>query len=245
MSRLYHFKVAGILPAQEQILREMGVPPDKPVSERVRRLVQHARKLFAAHSEPVGLHREIGIEAFTPIFQGEGQNDDETPLEEIYPRAEKLALYALTMGAEVCGVIQALFKAGNFALGSILDTVASLSADGAVREYEQYFSREWRVNNESPRQVVLSYSPGYCGWHISGQKKLFRYLNPAQIGITLNDSYLMDPLKSVTGLLVAGPAEIHSFPARYPFCQSCREASCQERMKQIKEQKLVEERKAN
>lgn len=243
MNQLHRFEVTDIQPAPEQVLREMGVPSNKPVSEKVQRLVSHTRELFRTHSGPVGLHREIGIEEFTPVFKGEGENAAETPLEAIYPRAEKLALYALTMGAEVCEMIQTLFKAENFALGSILDTVASLAADGAVREYEHYFSRKWQLNEGKSKQVVLSYSPGYCGWHISGQKKLFRYLEPKQIGITLNDSYLMEPLKSVTGLLVAGPAEIHSFQAHYPFCQSCRDASCQERLEQIAEPETAEERK--
>ena len=56
---------------------------------------------------------------------------------------------------------------------------------------------------------VLRYSPGYCGWHVSGQINLFNTLTPEKIGITLGESCLMNPLKSVSGVLVAGPPNIH------------------------------------
>ncbi|MHC4266624.1 MAG: vitamin B12 dependent-methionine synthase activation domain-containing protein, partial [Planctomycetota bacterium] len=80
---------------------------------------------------------------------------------------------------------------------------------------------------------ILSYSPGYCGWDISGQKKLFEYLHPGKIGISLNNTYLMTPLKSVSGVLVAGKNEIHQFRPNYPFCKSCKTHSCLLRMKAL------------
>jgi hypothetical protein len=76
---------------------------------------------------------------------------------------------------------------------------------------------------------VLLYSPGYCGWHISGQKKLFEFLRPERIDIRLNERFLMIPLKSISGVLVAGAAEIHHISERYPFCDHCQSPTCRER----------------
>ncbi|MCP4153380.1 MAG: hypothetical protein GY757_36975 [bacterium] len=78
---------------------------------------------------------------------------------------------------------------------------------------------------------VLNYSPGYCGWHISGKGKLFEKLKPGSIGIRLNESYLMSPLKSISGVLTAGEQAIHRFDNNYPFCKQCRTYSCRERLK--------------
>ena len=50
------------------------------------------------------------------------------------------------------------------------------------------------------------YSPGYCGWHVSEQPKLFSLFpdrNPC--GIELTDSCLMLPVKSVSGIIGIGP----------------------------------------
>jgi hypothetical protein len=82
-------------------------------------------------------------------------------------------------------------------------------------------TRAWRA---------LAYSPGYCGWHVTGQRKLFKYLRPEEIGITLNASCLMQPLKSVSGVLVVGPGHVHKFQPTYSFCETCREKQCRERI---------------
>jgi hypothetical protein len=102
-----------------------------------------------------------------------------------------------------------------------------------VTVLEQELARRFFGGPQEETTVVLGYSPGYCGWHISGQKKLFAYLHPERIGITLNNSYLMTPLKSVTGVLVAGPPEIHRFKPDFPFCRHCRTYSCLERFKHL------------
>jgi hypothetical protein len=48
------------------------------------------------------------------------------------------------------------------------------------------------------------YSPGYCGWNVAEQHKLFSLLPPEPCGIVLNSSSLMSPIKSVSGIYVAG-----------------------------------------
>ena len=81
--------------------------------------------------------------------------------------------------------------------------------------------------------MALSYSPGYCGWNIDAQKKLFSFLKPQQIGISLNESCLMTPLKSVTGVLVYGNKSIHQFDNSFSFCFNCKVQSCIERIERI------------
>ncbi|MCK4414710.1 MAG: hypothetical protein KAY32_14345 [Candidatus Eisenbacteria sp.] len=83
--------------------------------------------------------------------------------------------------------------------------------------------------------ACLRYSPGYCGWNISGQRALFAALKPERIGITLRPSMLMEPLKSVSGVVVGGRPEIHRFADRYPFCADCRTHGCRERIRKVLE----------
>lgn len=53
-------------------------------------------------------------------------------------------------------------------------------------------------------KVSNSYSPGYCGWNVSEQRMFFALLPACFCGITLTDSCLMLPIKSVSTLLAAG-----------------------------------------
>ena len=49
------------------------------------------------------------------------------------------------------------------------------------------------------------FSPGYCGWHVSEQQRLFSlFPQPAPCGVTLTDSSLMLPIKSVSGVIGIG-----------------------------------------
>ena len=54
-----------------------------------------------------------------------------------------------------------------------------------------------------------------------------------KIGISLNDSCLMSPLKSVSGVLVSGNIDVHVFKAGYSYCPECKNASCVSRMERL------------
>ncbi len=123
--------------------------------------------------------------------------------------------------------ITGLFDAGELAEGYILDQVASFAAD----ELAQVAAHRFQTESETaPRTAVLPYSPGYCGWNVTGQRALFAHLEAGELTITLNDSCLMHPVKSVSGVLVLAPIEAHAFSPAFPCCASCTTLDCQERV---------------
>jgi hypothetical protein len=229
MNQTIKLALRDILPKQDAVLLHQGIPKHVNVSQTTQALFKNAMEIFTETADPISLMGTLSIDQFDSIFRGEGNNPEDTPLKHIYPQAEQLALFALTMGSHISKKIEVLFKDNDFALGSMLDAVASLAADKAAEVCENYFRRQLG----EPDLTVLCYSPGYCGWHISAQKKLFQFLHPEIIGISLNDSYLMIPLKSVTGVLVAGKKEIHFFDNDFPFCDDCKTYSCLVRMKKL------------
>lgn len=219
---------------RDDVLKALGVPPDKELSENLEILFKRARGLFLEFSHPIGIISEISIPEFEVVYTGEGLNEEKTPLDEIFRKADSLALFALTMGDKVSQRIDDLFRSNEFILGSMLDAVASNGTDKAAYILENYF-----LNLLSIRGIInastgiLRYSPGYCGWHISGQKKLFEFFHPEDIGITLLDSYLMKPLKSISGVIVVGKKEIHNFEDSYQFCKQCKTHSCRDRIRAL------------
>jgi hypothetical protein len=68
---------------------------------------------------------------------------------------------------------------------------------------------------------------------VSGQRALFARLGPEQIGITLRESCLMVPLKSISGVILCGPTEIHEFDDDYSFCPACKTHSCRARIRSL------------
>jgi len=116
----------------------------------------------------------------------------------------------------------------------MLDAVASERADHAAQRLAEDYRAGLVERGETDTETaVLPYSPGYCGWHITGQIRLFDYLVPQKIGMTLNASCLMQPLKSVSGVLVAGAASIHSFDNDFEFCDDCATQDCRARIASV------------
>lgn len=214
------------LPLRADVLHLQGLDGDAEVPARIRALLDSAMRRYLELAEPRGIIADISISDFAPVYRGDGHNLQETPLENIYPQAHGLALMAATVGPRATVVVGELFDQHDVALGCMLDAVASAAADHLADLLTERYAR---MQNGADLRV-LAYSPGYCGWHVSGQRALFAYLKPEEAGITLNTSCLMQPLKSVSGVLVAGPGEIHKFRPTYAFCETCQEKQCRDRM---------------
>ena len=48
------------------------------------------------------------------------------------------------------------------------------------------------------------YSPGYCGWNVSDQQKLFALLPKNFCGVSLNENSMMLPVKSISAVIGIG-----------------------------------------
>ncbi len=71
------------------------------------------------------------------------------------------------------------------------------------------------------------FSPGYCGWHVMEQQKLFPLFKGETCGVSLTESSLMMPIKSVSGVIGLGKN------VRYlPYtCGLCNYENCYKRKK--------------
>jgi hypothetical protein len=218
-------------PHRGVVLRSQGIPPGHTVSEQLGALIERAVTLYESLSRPQGITAEISLADFQVVFHGEGDNTLPAPLPGIVERADGLALFAVTVGDPVSDRIQELFRENDPATACILDGIASERAEAAATilaaEFGDFLRNAGRLN---PDGVVLPYSPGYCGWHITGQRKLFAFLAPEDIGIRLSPSCLMSPIKSLSGVLVAGAPVIHDFDNDFEFCLDCATWECRARI---------------
>jgi hypothetical protein len=230
-----HLEIDEIRPAKEAVLDHQGIPADADLPPRILAIYEEATSLFADLANPRGLIAGIDKLDFGQVFLGEGDNATDAVVADVFPKADHLALFAATMGAEVSASITELFERNEFAHGVMLDSVASMAADRASEVLaDRYHAHLIEQGLATPAHHVLGYSPGYCGWHITGQRKLFDFLVPGDIGITLNESCLMSPLKSVSGVLVSGPMDVHIFTAGFSYCPLCKSHSCLDRMERLR-----------
>lgn len=217
------------LPRRADVLHLQGIDEHVEVPARIDSLLDAAMERYLQLAHPRAVMASVAIPEFARIYRGDGHNASEAPLERIYPRASCLALMAATVGAGLTSAVRTLFDRHDVALGCMLDAVGSAATDHLAELLAERFAD--MQGDGSVR--VLVYSPGYCGWHVSGQRALFRYLEPDEIGLVLNTSCLMQPLKSVSGVLVGGPADVHKFRPVYPFCDECQDKQCRGRMASV------------
>lgn len=236
MRKIYNIPIESTIPFIDAILNAQGIPHLSAANDRSRELAQQAITIYRQNAEPIGLFMEIMKDEFEIIFNGDGRNEVNSPVKPIYEQAEELALFTVTIEENICSDIKRFFDENDFAIGSMLDSAASEGTEMAAQSlqniYRQHLINIGRFNSHS---CVLRFSPGYCGWHISGQRKLFQHLHPEDIGITLNQSFLMQPLKSISGVFISGKKEIFQFDDTFSFCRECAIHMCRERIKAVLE----------
>ena len=232
MRRIISLSVDEILPGRNEVLENQGMAGRANLPARILSLLDSALELFQQLAEPRGLMEDWPVSGFRAIYDGNGLNSPECPVPPIVAQADGLALFAATMGAALADKCSELFTRGGPALGYMLDAVNSAGSEQLGRQmcrrFLDFLPAELRVAKEIRVQY---YCPGHCGWHLSGQEKLFDVLHPEEIGLALKPSWAMYPLKSISGVLVAGGIEIHRFRPNFPFCPNCKEHKCVSRLK--------------
>jgi hypothetical protein len=117
-------------------------------------------------------------------------------------RSTSLALFVSTAGPRLEQWSGELMAGGDMMRGYIVDAIASEYVEQASvwlekRVSERVQSLGWKMTNR--------YSPGYCDWPVSEQHKLFSLLPDKFCGISLTESALMVPIKSLSGIIGLGP----------------------------------------
>jgi len=223
-------RVEDILLKEEDFFILQGYSSERPASSILRKVYRETFDIFCKIAELTALLQEISREDF---FNGY-QDERNIPVARAVSKAANLALFALTCGSKIDEEISYLFSSNDITKAYLLDSIASVYVEQAVLKLESIY-KDYLIKSvkREGNTCVLSYSPGYCGWDIKSQRWIFDILHPHKIGISLMESYLMQPLKSVTGVLVSGDYRIHIFENNYEFCKTCKSRSCRDRIKQV------------
>ena len=133
--------------------------------------------------------------------------------------AEQVALFACTAGSKIGEWSKQLMAEGDLMRGYIVDVVGSEIVEEAMDKIQDTLSQLMKTNE---LYITNRYSPGYCDWNVSQQHKLFALLPPNFCTIKLSDTALMNPIKSVSGIIGIGANVHHS---NYT-CQICDSQNC-------------------
>ncbi len=138
----------------------------------------------------------------------------------------QVAIFIGTVGKNYDVWLEGKNKIGDPYIEYLTDLIGSEIAESIARwihkKIEEHFSKE-QLNCSN------RFSPGYCGWNVKEQKKIFDFFPQHTCGITLTESSLMLPIKSVSGIIGIGKnVEWEDYPCEVcnvPFCYKNRRST--------------------
>lgn len=137
-------------------------------------------------------------------------------------QADQYAVFVATAGEEYDHYLKESKLSGDIMAEFLADAVGSEIAEAAVRFVNEKIEKE---ASEKGYSITKPYSPGYCGWSVREQVQLFSIFPTQPCGIQLNDSCLMHPVKSVSGIVGMGSKVVET-----PYgCDTCSMQTCYKR----------------
>ncbi|MDA3821531.1 MAG: hypothetical protein PF450_02805 [Bacteroidales bacterium] len=116
-------------------------------------------------------------------------------------RSEQAAWFVCTAGKEITKYSKQQAENGDTIGGYVLDVLSNIIVDKAM----DFIQSELKLEvAKLGLKITNRYSPGYCDWNISEQKKLFQAFPENFMDVSLTESCLMIPIKSVSGLIGIG-----------------------------------------
>lgn len=133
--------------------------------------------------------------------------------------ASALAVFVCTAGSLFTDLANEYLKQGDLPEAFIADAIGSVTVENAMDRIQQALETEMNLQE---MKISNRYSPGYCEWHVSGQQALFSLIDDNHTGVTLTASCLMQPIKSVSGIIGIGV----DMQKRPYGCSICHSSTC-------------------
>ena len=138
--------------------------------------------------------------------------------------SEQVALFANTIGQEMEDWSKQLIDNGDPVYGFIVDSVASVIVESITDKLHDHIGMQMQ---NAGLKITNRYSPGYCNWSVFEQHKLFSKFPEKFCDVTLTQSALMIPKKSITGIVGVGA----NVKYRNYICDVCGMKDCTYRSK--------------
>jgi hypothetical protein len=207
-----------------QLAKLLSGQQKKSLPKSISKKVQSARRKLKRLIKP-SLHYRIvkpSVMDKDVIQLDETVKFTSAKLAETLKNAEKIVCFVGTIGTEVEKEINRLLGKQKLADAYILDAMASVAVENMIDRFQELMEKRFNAEDST---VTLRFSPGYCDWPVTQQKKLFNIFDPKQLDVELLDSCLMKPRKSISGVFGITPQE----SITYNPCRDCPTRNCESR----------------
>jgi hypothetical protein len=129
------------------------------------------------------------------------------------------AAFVCTAGKELTERVRFLNSKGDLIEAYIVDVLGSVIVEKAMDQIQKKLQQSMEGIGFS---ITNRYSPGYCEWNVAEQQKLFSFFPENFCNISLSESSLMNPVKSVSGIIGLG----ENVRFNQHVCHQCNSKNC-------------------
>ncbi len=189
---------------EERVMRELKISklssldemPERNIAGYIKKAIDTAYTLI----EPKAIYQTFkltkednhppGVEGSPGLFFGK-------KISEMFEPCEYVTLLCTTIGPGIPDRTDEL-KTKEPTDSFYLEYVGGWMADYMAEKVDEKITVECNKNGYG---TTFRYAPGYGDWTLSAQPEIFRLLEPVKIGVSLTDSKIMIPRKSVSAAI--------------------------------------------
>ncbi len=219
---------------EEEVLRYQGYHCNKAgetgeiILQITREEIEQSYCLF----EPKGIYSSVKIKQIS--FSASGGRVDlkngfslnfNNSIINLLKGASYLVLGVVTIGSSLENKVSEFFTQGEYPRAIALDAVGTVAVESLSRYIRNLVCQEAK---EQYFKITRYFSPGYGDWDISQQKDIFKIIPTNKIGVSLTESCMILPRKSLSWIIGIGKGVIISSEER-DACKICKAKNCRYR----------------
>jgi hypothetical protein len=208
---------------RDEVLRFQGYKKGVDIPDAaVLSLFDEALALGESLIKPRVVYRGSRVTGQGPdLIEAGGERLKIPEIGRLWGSLEAIGAGICTVGSAIEEGVRELWDRRELPLAVMLDSVGSAAVE-SLAEYANDLLCQAAI--PAGLKVTNRVSPGYAGWDAAEQAALFRICHGGPIGVTLNDSCVMSPGKSISFLVGVGPeARVDHY---FTQCRRCWMPDC-------------------
>lgn len=138
---------------------------------------------------------------------------------------QQVAIMSVTIGSSIEQAITSAFEQGNYTTGLLLDAAATTAVEEVADQLNNFITTQ---ATQKGYITTSRFSPGYGDWSITTQHSIAALAGAQDIGITVTETSMLLPRKSVTAIIGFLPrSKAHQqTPLEHHSCTDCTQIDC-------------------
>ncbi|MCR5290510.1 MAG: hypothetical protein K6E51_10995 [Treponema sp.] len=197
-SAFYRKTAKDIIPIEHEVSRYLGYTKANPPDNTVHTMIQEAITQMGLVLRPQAVYDTFPL-THTGIqtLQFAGLKLDSKDLSYNLQNCTHIVIFAATIGAQVDTLIRRAV-ASDSAKAAILQATGAMYIESFCDDFNAMITQEQK---NAGHKTHPRYSPGYGDVPLAVQKHIFSVLQCTRIGLSLMDTLIMSPEKSVTAFI--------------------------------------------